>query len=80
MSRKPSLPSGPVLGSVSDWLTSIGLPMYAACLAAAGVDSLGAVATLTEGSVWEAGVRDQGHARRLLSEARLVAAHRQAQS
>ncbi|XP_075869530.1 SAM and SH3 domain-containing protein 1a isoform X4 [Nelusetta ayraudi] len=80
MCRKPSLPSGPVAGSVSDWLTSIGLPMYGACLAAAGVDSLGAVASLTEGGVWEAGVRDQRHARRLVSEARLVGAHREAQS
>lgn len=80
MCRKPSLPSGPVAGSVSDWLTSIGLPMYGACLAAAGVDSLGAVASLTEGRVWEAGVRDQRHARRLLSEARLVGAHREAES
>lgn len=70
MCRKP-LPSGNI-STVSDWLVSIGLPMYAASLAAAGVDSLSHVALLTESSVWEAGVRDERHARRLVSEARLV--------
>ncbi|KAK9531530.1 hypothetical protein VZT92_010949 [Zoarces viviparus] len=78
MCRKP-LPSGNV-NTVSDWLTSIGLPMYAASLAAAGVDTLSRVASLTESGVWEAGVRDQRHARRLVSEARLVGSHRAAQS
>lgn len=70
MCRKP-LPSGNI-STVSDWLTSIGLPMYATSLAAAGVDTLSRVASLTESGVWEAGVRDERHARRLVSEARLV--------
>ncbi|XP_023262822.1 SAM and SH3 domain-containing protein 1 isoform X2 [Seriola lalandi dorsalis] len=78
MCRKP-LPSGNI-NTVSDWLISIGLPMYATSLAAAGVDTLSRVALLTESSVWEAGVRDQRHARRLVSEARLVGAHREVQS
>ncbi|XP_071335406.1 SAM and SH3 domain-containing protein 1a isoform X5 [Trachinotus anak] len=78
MCRKP-LPSGNI-STVSDWLVSIGLPMYATSLAAAGVDTLSRVALLTESSVWEAGVRDQRHARRLVSEARLVSAHREVQS
>uniref|UniRef100_A0A7N6FJ42 SAM and SH3 domain containing 1a n=1 Tax=Anabas testudineus TaxID=64144 RepID=A0A7N6FJ42_ANATE len=70
MCRKP-LPSGHI-STVSDWLTSIGLPMYATSLAAAGIDTLSRVAFLTESSVWEAGVRDERHARRLVSEARLL--------
>ncbi|XP_027139650.1 SAM and SH3 domain-containing protein 1a isoform X2 [Larimichthys crocea] len=78
MCRKP-LPSGNI-STVSDWLTSIGLPMYTASLAAAGIDTLSRVALLTESSVWEAGVRDERHARRLVSEARLVNAHREVQS
>lgn len=78
MCRKP-LPSGNI-STVSDWLVSIGLPMYAASLAAAGVDSLSHVASLTESSVWEAGVRDHRHARRLVSEARSVGAGGEVQS
>ncbi|XP_074540729.1 SAM and SH3 domain-containing protein 1a isoform X9 [Halichoeres trimaculatus] len=78
MCRKP-LPSGNI-STVSDWLTSIGLPMYTTPLMAAGVDTLSRVALLTESSVWEAGVRDDKHARRLVSEARLVSTHRQIQS
>nr|XP_061806703.1 SAM and SH3 domain-containing protein 1-like [Nerophis lumbriciformis] len=66
------------VGTVSDWLVSIGLPMYASALAAAGVDSLSGVASLTESGAWEAGVRDRGHARRLVSEAQLAAARRDA--
>ncbi|TKS75631.1 SAM and SH3 domain-containing protein 1 [Collichthys lucidus] len=75
MCRKP-LPSGNI-STVSDWLTSIGLPMYTASWSAAGIDTLSRVALLTESSVWEAGVRDERHARRLVSEARLVNAHRE---
>lgn len=78
MCRKP-LPSGNI-STVSDWLTSIGLPMYSTCLAVAGVNTLSGVARLTESSVWEAGVRDKRHARRLVSEAQLVGAHREVQS
>uniref|UniRef100_A0A8C6KI53 SAM and SH3 domain containing 1a n=1 Tax=Nothobranchius furzeri TaxID=105023 RepID=A0A8C6KI53_NOTFU len=65
------------ISTVSDWLTSIGLPMYNSSLAAAGINSLSRVALLTESSAWEAGVRDQRHARRLVSEARLVNVHRE---
>ncbi|GAA6234345.1 SAM and SH3 domain-containing protein 1 isoform X1 [Lates japonicus] len=78
MCRKP-LPSGNI-STVSDWLISIGLPMYAAPLASAGIDTLSRVASLTESSAWEAGVRDQRHTRRLVSEARLVREHREVQS
>lgn len=78
MCRKP-----PTLGNVStvsDWLISIGLPMYSTTLATAGIDTLSRVALLTESGVWEAGVRDERHVRRLISEARLVHAHREVQS
>lgn len=78
MCRK-HLPSGNI-STVSDWLTSIGLPMYTTCLAVAGIDTLSRVALLTESNVWEAGVRDERHARRLVSEARLVSSHREVQS
>uniref|UniRef100_A0AAV2KBT6 SAM domain-containing protein n=1 Tax=Knipowitschia caucasica TaxID=637954 RepID=A0AAV2KBT6_KNICA len=60
------------ISSVSDWLVSIGLPMYASPLAAAGVVALAQVTSLTESSVWEAGVRDERHVRRLVQESRLV--------
>ncbi|XP_077598276.1 SAM and SH3 domain-containing protein 1a isoform X2 [Stigmatopora nigra] len=75
--RRSASSSGNV-GAVSDWLVSIGLPMYAPALAAAGVDSLSAVALLTESEAWEAGVRDRGHAKRLLGEAQLAAARHDA--
>ncbi|XP_007547648.1 SAM and SH3 domain-containing protein 1a isoform X7 [Poecilia formosa] len=78
MSRKPVN-----LGNIStvfDWLVYIGLPMYGPSLAAAGVDTLSRVASLTESSLRDAGVRDERHTRRLISEARLVNAHRGAQS
>lgn len=78
MCRRPLL-SGHI-STVSDWLISIGLPMYATSLAAVGIDTLSRVALLTEGRAWEAGVRDERHARRLVSEARLVSAQREVQS
>lgn len=78
MCRKP-LPFGNIT-TVSDWLVSIGLPMYAASLSAAGVDTLSRVASLTESSVWDAGVTDERHVRRLIGEARSVGTHRDTQS
>lgn len=74
MARKPLSPTH--VSTVTDWLVSIGLPMYASPLAAAGYDTLGHVSSLTESGVWEVGVRDERHARRLVNEARLVAGHR----
>ncbi|XP_054877377.1 SAM and SH3 domain-containing protein 1a isoform X4 [Poeciliopsis prolifica] len=78
MSRKPVN-----LGNIStvfDWLVYIGLPMYGPSLAAAGIDTLSRVALLTESSLRDAGVRDERHTRRLISEARLVNTHRGMQS
>jgi len=77
MCRKPVPLSN--ISTVSDWLISIGLPMYAPSLAAAGIDTLSRVALLTESNVWEAGVRNERHLRRLISEARLVNSHREVQ-
>ncbi|XP_059897510.1 SAM and SH3 domain-containing protein 1a isoform X3 [Gadus macrocephalus] len=73
--RKPLSPSA-VGGSVSDWLVSIGMPMYGAALAAAGCEAPGRMASLTEGELRAAGVRDERHARRLAREARALAVRR----
>lgn len=70
MCRRPQ-PSANI-SSVSDWLTSIGLPMYASALATAGVHTLSRLSSLTESAAREAGVRDERHLRRLVGEARLV--------
>ncbi|XP_056438047.1 SAM and SH3 domain-containing protein 1a isoform X3 [Gadus chalcogrammus] len=73
--RKPLSPNA-VGGSVSDWLVSIGMPMYGAALAAAGCEAPGRMASLTEGELRAAGVRDERHARRLAREARALAVRR----
>uniref|UniRef100_A0AAY4EDR2 SAM and SH3 domain containing 1a n=1 Tax=Denticeps clupeoides TaxID=299321 RepID=A0AAY4EDR2_9TELE len=62
-------------GSVSDWLVSIGMPMYATALAAAGCDTLDGVCSLTEARVRKAGIQD-GHIPWLLREAGVIAAQR----
>ncbi|KAL4661046.1 SAM and SH3 domain-containing protein 1 [Arapaima gigas] len=68
LSRKSSLPGGAV--AVSDWLVSVGLPMYAGPLSAAGLDSVASISAVTEQVLQEAGVRDESHAHWLLEEAR----------
>lgn len=60
--------------SISDWLVSIGMPMYSDLLLAAGYDTLGQLSALTEAAVRKAGLQEDRHIRRLLSEARLVTA------
>ncbi|CAL8393075.1 unnamed protein product [Arctogadus glacialis] len=77
--RKPLSPNA-VGGSVSDWLVSIGMPMYGAALAAAGCEAPGRMASLTEGELRAAGVRDERHARRLAREARALAVRRSSSS
>lgn len=72
MCRKPVSPVH--LSSVSDWLVSIGMPMYSDLLLAAGYDTLGRLSALTEAAVRKAGLQEERHIRRLLSEARLIAA------
>ncbi|KAG7263453.1 hypothetical protein CRUP_034144 [Coryphaenoides rupestris] len=77
LSRKPPSPcpspGGVGVGSVSDWLVSIGLPMYGAALMAAGYPTPARVAQLTEAELRAAGVRDERHVRRLAREARALA-------
>uniref|UniRef100_A0A4W4FIB0 SAM and SH3 domain containing 1a n=1 Tax=Electrophorus electricus TaxID=8005 RepID=A0A4W4FIB0_ELEEL len=78
MCRKPASPIH--LSSVSDWLVSIGMPMYSDLLLAAGYGTLGHLSALTEAGVREAGLREERHIRRLLSEARVVTANSTMQS
>ncbi|XP_030627436.1 SAM and SH3 domain-containing protein 1a isoform X2 [Chanos chanos] len=78
MCRKPVSPVH--VNSVSDWLVSIGMPMYSGLLLAAGYDTLGRVCDLTEAGARDAGVQEDRHIRRLLSEARCVTVNNNAQS
>ncbi|XP_065112030.2 SAM and SH3 domain-containing protein 1a isoform X4 [Paramisgurnus dabryanus] len=73
MCRKPVSPVNS--SSVSDWLVSIGMPMYCAPLLAAGCDTLGRVSSLNEASAREAGLKEEHHIRILLSEAQLLKAN-----
>ncbi|KAK6489065.1 SAM and SH3 domain-containing protein 1a isoform X2 [Huso huso] len=68
--RKPVSPGH--LNSVSDWLVSIGLPMYLNLFTAAGYDTLNQIASLTETHFQEAGVKEERHVNRLLAGAKLV--------
>nr|XP_055042811.1 SAM and SH3 domain-containing protein 1a isoform X6 [Misgurnus anguillicaudatus] len=78
MCRKPVSPVNS--SSVSDWLVSIGMPMYCAPLLAAGCDTLGRVSSLNEASAREAGLKEEHHIRILLSEAQLLKANSTVQS
>ncbi|XP_060770058.1 SAM and SH3 domain-containing protein 1a isoform X2 [Neoarius graeffei] len=78
MCRKPMSPVH--LSSISDWLVSIGMPMYKDLLLAAGYDTLGHLSALTETAVRKAGLQEERHIRRLLSEARLITAKSMSQS
>ncbi|KAK1171558.1 SAM and SH3 domain-containing protein 1a isoform X2 [Acipenser oxyrinchus oxyrinchus] len=68
--RKPVSPGQ--LSSVSDWLVSIGLPMYLNLFTAAGYDTLNQIASLAETHFREVGVKEERHVNRLLAGARLV--------
>ncbi|XP_041106233.1 SAM and SH3 domain-containing protein 1-like isoform X3 [Polyodon spathula] len=68
--RKPVSPGH--LSSVSDWLVSIGLPMYLNLFTAAGYNTLNQIASLAETHFREAGVKEERHVNRLLAGARLV--------
>ncbi|XP_051954720.1 SAM and SH3 domain-containing protein 1-like isoform X2 [Xyrauchen texanus] len=78
MCRKPVSPVH--VSSVSDWLVSIGMPMYCAPLLAAGFDTLGLLSSLSEARVREAGLKEEHHIRILLSEAHIVTANSSVQS
>ncbi|XP_073788689.1 SAM and SH3 domain-containing protein 1a isoform X12 [Danio rerio] len=68
------------VSSVSDWLVSIGMPMYSAPLLAAGFDTLSRVSSLNEAQARDAGLKEEHHIRILLSEAQLVSAASSGQS
>ncbi|MBN3318067.1 SASH1 protein, partial [Atractosteus spatula] len=72
MCRKPFSPGH--ISTVSDWLISIGLPMYIQLFTAAGYNTLNQIASMTETKFWEAGVKEERHINRLLVAARLVQA------
>ncbi|XP_063461085.1 SAM and SH3 domain-containing protein 1 isoform X4 [Pan paniscus] len=67
--RKPVSPG--YISSVSDWLISIGLPMYASTLSTAGFSTLSQVPSLSHTCLQEAGITEERHIRKLLSAARL---------
>nr|XP_015203652.1 PREDICTED: SAM and SH3 domain-containing protein 1 isoform X8 [Lepisosteus oculatus] len=72
MCRKPLSPGH--ISTVSDWLISIGLPMYIQLFTAAGYNTLNQISSMTETKFWEAGVKEERHINRLLVAARLVQA------
>lgn len=67
--RKPLSPG--CVSSVSDWLVSIGLPMYTSTLTEAGFSTLGQVPSLSHTCLQEAGITEERHISKLVSAARL---------
>ncbi|XP_030053897.1 SAM and SH3 domain-containing protein 1 isoform X2 [Microcaecilia unicolor] len=70
MCRKPMSPG--CITSVSDWLVSIGLPMYISPLAKAGINTLSQVPSLSQTHLQDAGIQEERHQNMLLAAARLV--------
>ncbi|XP_072187418.1 SAM and SH3 domain-containing protein 1-like isoform X5 [Excalfactoria chinensis] len=67
--RKPISPG--LITSVSDWLISIGLPMYSSPLTEAGFNTLSKVPSLSQTCLQEAGITEERHISKLLAAARL---------
>uniref|UniRef100_A0A8C3KDS1 SAM and SH3 domain-containing protein 1 n=1 Tax=Calidris pygmaea TaxID=425635 RepID=A0A8C3KDS1_9CHAR len=67
--RKPVSPG--LITSVSDWLISIGLPMYSSLLTEAGFSTLNKVPSLSQTCLQEAGITEERHISKLLAAARL---------
>ncbi|XP_004673981.1 PREDICTED: SAM and SH3 domain-containing protein 1 isoform X2 [Condylura cristata] len=67
--RKPLSPG--CVSSLSDWLISIGLPMYTSALTEAGFSTLGHVPSLSHTCLQEAGITEERHISKLVSAARL---------
>ncbi|XP_007941411.1 SAM and SH3 domain-containing protein 1 [Orycteropus afer afer] len=67
--RKPLSPG--CVSSVSDWLISIGLPMYTGALTEAGFSTLSQVPSLSHTCLQEAGITEERHITKLVSAARL---------
>lgn len=70
--RKPVSPGH--ITSITDWLVSIGLPMYSSSLMAAGVNDLSKVPSLSQTCLHEAGITEERHINKLLAAARLFKA------
>ncbi|XP_066471615.1 SAM and SH3 domain-containing protein 1 isoform X2 [Tiliqua scincoides] len=70
--RKPVSPGN--ISSITDWLVSIGLPMYSDSLVAAGVSDLSKVPSLSQTCLHEAGITEERHINKLLAAARLFKA------
>ncbi|XP_069581998.1 SAM and SH3 domain-containing protein 1 isoform X4 [Ranitomeya imitator] len=68
--RKPISPGH--ISSVSDWLISIGLPMYTQPLMNAGFTTLNKVPALSQTHLQGAGVSEERHINKLLGAARLI--------
>ncbi|XP_073527492.1 SAM and SH3 domain-containing protein 1 isoform X8 [Phyllobates terribilis] len=68
--RKPISPGH--ISSVSDWLISIGLPMYTQPLLNAGFTTLNKVPALSQTHLQGAGVSEERHINKLLGAARLI--------
>ncbi|KAJ7342032.1 hypothetical protein JRQ81_008426 [Phrynocephalus forsythii] len=68
--RKPVSPGH--ITSITDWLVSIGLPMYSSSFIAAGVNDLSKVPSLSQTLLHEAGVTEERHISKLLAAARLL--------
>ncbi|XP_017933645.2 SAM and SH3 domain-containing protein 1 isoform X5 [Manacus vitellinus] len=67
--RKPVSPG--LITSVSDWLISIGLPMYSSLLTEAGFNTLSKVPSLSQIFLQKAGITEERHISKLLAAARL---------
>ncbi|NXM74437.1 SASH1 protein, partial [Serilophus lunatus] len=67
--RKPVSPG--LITSVSDWLISIGLPMYSRLLTEAGFNTLSKVPSLSQTCLQKAGITEERHISKLLAAARL---------
>ncbi|KAM9316038.1 SAM and SH3 domain-containing protein 1 isoform 1-T1 [Gastrophryne carolinensis] len=68
--RKPVSPGH--VSSVSDWLISIGLPMYVGRLLEAGFTTLSKVAALTQTHLHAIGIKEERHINKILGAARLI--------
>ncbi|NWS84210.1 SASH1 protein, partial [Toxostoma redivivum] len=67
--RKPVSPG--LITSVSDWLISIGLPMYSSLLTEAGFNTLSKVPSLSQTCLQKVGITEERHISKLLAAARL---------
>ncbi|XP_017949777.1 SAM and SH3 domain-containing protein 1 isoform X5 [Xenopus tropicalis] len=68
--RKPVSPRH--ISSVTDWLVSVGLPMYARPLAEAGITTLSTLPSLSLTHLQKAGIKEERHINKLLSATRIL--------